>query len=798
MTNVKFRISSALKTIIGKELITDDFIAVFELVKNSFDAQAKRVDIIFESLGTRDSKIVIQDNGEGMNEEDIIGKWLFVAYSEKKRQEDYRDKIATGRTFAGAKGIGRFSCDRLGEKLRIYSKRKEQKSSWHSLTVDWSRFELDPEKEFQNIPAQYTTTDTIPYNLKSGTVLEITGLRNDEWSREKLLKLRRSLERLVNPNQENDADNFQIFLHCQAEQAEDQRIRADADEQGLDIEEWRLVNGPVKNFTFEALELKTSQILVEVSADGRTISTKLTDRGRLVYHLLEVNPYSKLHEVRVSLFALNLAAKHAFTRRMGVRAYDYGSVFLYKNGFRIHPFGDPGDDKLGISNRYQQGVFRRLSTRDLSGRIEIDGPNPEFRETSSRDGGLIQNQAFFELKDLVIDIALTRLEKFVIDLAKFGTEKGELPDAATMSSAEVKEAIFDIITKLTRSSEVLEVKYDPDFLNILENKSAESVSALLGNLKRIAAHQNSPTLATEVAKAEKQLKRLTKAKEEAEVGEFRERERAKRAEEAAREAQQKVSHAEDSARRAIVAAQEARYREKQADTQNVFLKSVLSKDLEHVVSLHHSIGQDALTIEQYVNNLLSILRDGETPRPEQLRVSLERISLVAKKISAISRFATHANHRAAQEELTSDLIEYAREYLLNVYGGLILDPNRNVINIQFHQSDPTPFITTFVPISISIIFDNLLSNARKHGAKNIVVSVVECNNERLVISFSDDGTGIPKRNLAHLFNVGFSTTDGSGLGLHHVREIVTEMDGNITVNINRKSGAEFILTFPKR
>src|SRR5260221_2546957 len=397
MSNVKFRISSALKTIIGKELITDDFIAVFELVKNSFDAQSKRVDITFDSLRTPVGKIVIQDNGDGMDADDINGKWLFVAYSAKKNQQDYRDKIAGGRVFAGAKGIGRFSCDRLGENLRVYTKKRGQKGSWNVLDINWSRFEVDPEKEFQSIPAQYTTQDIIPYDLRHGTVLEISMLRSD-WNREKLLDLRRSLERLVNPNQENDSKNFQIHLHCPADHNDARRFRSEAEARQDETHAWQLVNGPVKNFVFESLEFKTAQIVTEVDSDGATIRTRLTDRGRLVYDLTEENPYSpSLRDVRISLFALNQASKHAFTRRMGVRAHDYGSVFLYKNGFRIHPFGDPADDKLGIDKRHQQGFFRTLGTRDLSGRIEINGPNPVYQETSSRDGVLIQNRAFRDL-----------------------------------------------------------------------------------------------------------------------------------------------------------------------------------------------------------------------------------------------------------------------------------------------------------------------------------------------------------------------------------------------------------------
>jgi signal transduction histidine kinase len=801
MSNVQFKISSALKTIIGKELITDDFIAMFELVKNSFDANAKRVDITIESLGTDAAKIVIQDNGDGMDKDDIVGKWLFVAYSEKKKQQDYRDKIAGGRIFAGAKGIGRFSCDRLGEGLKMYSKKKGQKGAWHVLKVDWSKFEVDAEKEFQNISAQYTTEDAIPYDIRYGTVLEITMLRSPDWGREKLLRLRRSLERLVNPNQENDADNFQIQLYCPDEQNEDDQIRKEKEKQHEEIHAWQLVNGPVKNFVFETLELKTAQILVEVIEDGTEIRTCLTDRGRRVYELVEKSPFSaELNGIKITLFALNLAAKNAFTRRMGMRVFDYGSVFLYKNGFRIHPFGDPGNDSLGIDKRYTQGVFRRLGNRDLSGRIEINGPNSAFQETSSRDGGLIENKAYADLKELIVEVALERLESFVIDLVKFGTERGELPDPKTMTKAAVKHAIFEIITKLTRSKNVLKIDYDANFINILENRSAESVSALLGNLKRIAAQQNSPALAKEVSRAEKQLERLSKAKDEAEAAEVRERERAKKAEAEARESQLKAEEAEEEARRAVVAAQDAKHREQQLDTQNIFLKSVLSKDLDHVLSLHHSIGQDALTIEQYVFNLLDLLKDTSNPRPEQMRVYLERISYRAKRITTITRFATQANHIAAQEEVPGDLVEFIREYLLNIYHGFVLGPQNRTIPIRFHQNEKSAFYTTFAPISISIILDNLISNARKtqHKVSEIDVTIVESTEEQLVVSFSDDGVGIPKRNLSQLFEVGFSTTDGSGLGLHHIKEIITDMGGEINVSLGRKQGAEFTLTFKKR
>ena len=83
---LSFRISSGLKNLIGRDLISDRYIAVFELVKNSYDAGASKATISFEQSDDGMERIIISDNGCGMTYEDILNKWLFVAYSEKKPQ----------------------------------------------------------------------------------------------------------------------------------------------------------------------------------------------------------------------------------------------------------------------------------------------------------------------------------------------------------------------------------------------------------------------------------------------------------------------------------------------------------------------------------------------------------------------------------------------------------------------------------------------------------------------------------------------------------------------------------------
>lgn len=148
-----FKISSGLKNLMGSGLITDNYVAVFELVKNSFDARATEVHISFENMESnmKEPCICIWDNGKGMSYEDLINKWLFVAYSAKSDgseevdddyEKDYRnDSTGFKRRYAGAKGVGRFSCDKLGKKLELITLSKKKNSRIEQLIVNWEDFE---------------------------------------------------------------------------------------------------------------------------------------------------------------------------------------------------------------------------------------------------------------------------------------------------------------------------------------------------------------------------------------------------------------------------------------------------------------------------------------------------------------------------------------------------------------------------------------------------------------------------------------------------------------------------------
>ncbi|WP_415579587.1 ATP-binding protein, partial [Flavobacterium succinicans] len=291
---LSFKVSSALKNIIGSDLINDDFIAVFELVKNAYDAHATKVEIIFENIYSSRAKIIIKDNGKGMNYDDLINKWLFVAYSAKiegteEDSYDYRDKIKVKRAYAGAKGIGRFSCDRLGSNLYLETIKDETNPKVEVLITDWNKFEGDIKDEFVNITVLQETIEESNYDIEHGTVLEITNLKS-KWNRDKFLQLKDALSRLINPNTINENDSFNILLKVKEELENDKeqilknKKQVNHPKSPIDqslVKYIKIVNGDIQNLIFDTLGIKTTYI--ESKVYDSEIITTLFEAGKMVY-----------------------------------------------------------------------------------------------------------------------------------------------------------------------------------------------------------------------------------------------------------------------------------------------------------------------------------------------------------------------------------------------------------------------------------------------------------------------------------------------------------------------------------
>lgn len=746
---LKFKVSSGLKNIIGRDLITDEYIAVFELVKNSFDAHATEVEIIFENILTPEGRIIILDNGKGMNYDDLLNKWLFVAYSAKKdgtEDLDYRDKISSRFYYAGAKGIGRFSCDKLGTNLRLVSKKDELNSKIEEIKVDWTKFEENAKDEFIDISVDHKTLDYNPSSFQTGTYLEITGLRPDaNWEPEKLLKLKHSLAKLINPFDADNSRKFKITIIA------NEFLEFDTTQTNL----YRKINGVVENNLLDILKYKTINIITSISQDGDSITTKLSDKGHLLYEIEEKNTeYNLLNSITVELFHLDRKAKNNFTRLMGVRSSEYGSIFLYKNDIRIYPFGEPGEDSWGLDIRQQKRLGDYVGTGQLIGRIEISGDNEEFRETTSRGDGLIKNSSYNQLKDFFINKVISILENYLKYIIKYGIDIDDYDDSEESLSKLVKT-----ISGVYSETDIINIRPNPDLLFILNSALEENNNAknILKSIEKIARDSNNDELLGKIKKVQNTLN--------------------------------------DAVLIAELAEEDLKIKEKEIkenETQNLFLKSLKSQDFLELVSLMHHIGISSGIISYHIKFLTYKIDQNIEINNNELKEIFGILNLENQKILSISRFATKANFKMNAETQRLDLIEFISEYIKNIAIGY-----NNNISISIDKIDGEKFLTNFKPIEMTIIIDNLINNARKASATNLRIKIEINNLNNLVVTFTDNGIGIPNSIKNKIFDFAFTTTGGSGLGLTHVKEIIDNINGKIHINTKIEKGAEFILTFKK-
>lgn len=829
--SLQFKISSALKDLVGKDLITSDNVAIFELVKNSYDAYANHVVITFT-----ENKITIADNGKGMSLSDLKNKWLFLGFSAKKdgtedevndKQKSYRDKIR--RFYAGAKGIGRFSCDRLGRLLTITTKTRDSLLA-EQILVDWANFEVDQKIEFDNVDVEHRTLNVdnvFPDQESHGTIIEIEDLHDEEtpWTRKHILELKRSLQKLINPYSETN--DFVIEIVCEREQKMDlQKLH---DGVGFDRD---IVNGPLKNSITEILKLKTTQIDVRIS-DG-FVYTTLTDRGVDIYRIREHNiHFPMIKNATVSLSFLNRAAKYNFTRLMGVDSINFGSVFLFRNGFRILPFGETGDDSWGIDFRAQQGRARYLGSRDLMGRVDVTVEDvSELKEVSSRDSGLVDTPMARQVKDLYKQCH-KRLERYVVgvlwgesflrneyykneevawnarkELQKVDKDS-EDPSFVLHSSFGSKIDFVRLVKTLTSDNNVEVLSYNSDLANFVTSSLEPQDIKLqfISDLETIARRTGNQSLENSVEEVKRKIEELSRQKEEAErkaaEAESRQREaeeKALKAEEMRREAEARAKSEEEKRRSAELArlraenekikADNARLiaekktkeeatkrkqveKEKQLETLKVeFYKKASNPDTDALI---HHVKNNNSRINDKVDELIRYVVDVEDfDKKEEVLVSLSIIKKLSQKTLAATDLILNCD-LAKSDSQKINLPMFLKGYLA--------EEVKTTLKCHF-STDVDLFAIYGSKLDLALLIDNFVKNSEDWHASNIWFSCVRHNND-LELDVYDDGEGLIdsfRQDPNQIFEFAKSgKPTGSGFGMYLIKETLNSLRATIEI-----------------
>lgn len=422
---LEFRPRARIIRTIGDQLISGPEAAVIELVKNAYDADASFVSVkFFPPLTEGNGRIVIKDDGHGMALSDIRDKWMEPATATKAG-----GRVSPGkkRAIMGSKGIGRFASAKLGGRMALSSVSVRGGEMVDVLIpeIDWSIFSGDT--YLSDIAIDYLVQ---PATGDSGTEIEIREL-NETWSETKLSRLHLELRRLVSPLQQSDPDqSFRIFLDLSECTAETAGFDGDA-----------LINGarigaePSHKEQFSPYEVRPFPLLTtsdyEVSGefdDAGQFKGTMTIRGdrQEPYKIsLEVPPEPEeapCGRVKVQLYIFDreagiikqtmqnagLGSMTATEARNVLN--EIAGVAIYRDGFRVRPYGDRENDWLTLDTRRVNDPSLRIGHNQVAGFITVAGQSDTgLVERSSREG-FEENGAFRRLARLVRELLAQRVE----------------------------------------------------------------------------------------------------------------------------------------------------------------------------------------------------------------------------------------------------------------------------------------------------------------------------------------------------------------------------------------------------
>ena len=433
-TQLRWRFDVHAFRLLGRDLITDRVTALFELVKNSYDADATEVFVEFYNFKviSKDSRIIIRDNGEGMSLEDIQNKWMVVGTNSKRTRRYSR---VFNRRLIGEKGIGRFAVDKLGSYLKLTTKKQNEQEV--SVTINWEEYEAAAEQKLVNEQMiLFTEIDNaVTYNEKRidthGTILEISNL-HEIWSDKDIDRLNLELSKLVSPFTRES--NFEIVL-----KAEVKGFNYGKRVENISIEHFSdsfSLNYDLKKSLQDYLHFDEQQNSISVRNDG-----KIASFGPIRFHL----------------YHFDENAKKQFNKEFNKLGIYIDGIKIYRDGVITTPFAevetqqDKKRDVLGIDKRLWRDTFNKVGTREIIGFIDISKDNnPNIIEATNRQD-FINNDEYKELKNFIVK-QLQEIEKY----KKYKREVNILRTENNLKKAESEiQGFVQIIEKLEHDNALL-------------------------------------------------------------------------------------------------------------------------------------------------------------------------------------------------------------------------------------------------------------------------------------------------------------------------------------------------------
>jgi signal transduction histidine kinase len=454
-----FRPRARIMHLLGNQLIRDAGIAVFELVKNAYDADASRCTVTMSDLGSAEhSRIIIEDDGVGMSYHVVTNVWLEPGTEYRKQQKDKGERTDKERLPLGEKGIGRFAVHKLGKCIKLVT--RALGSSEVVVEIDWEGL-FSQSKYLSDVYVTVSEREPLFFKAKrTGTRIEVSGLR-EMWTRGKVRDLHRSITSISSPFQSQDEKGNDAFHACLV-------LKPDPGDwlKGLlDIREVMKLalfrgNGTIEgdeftyNYEFEPLPAMRGRIKgrklhnqpakvfgsmpedIENAQPGRRARQQSIDLSKSKYGIGPV--HFSFHIFDRDPMVLGLATED----KAGLKKFldSNGGIRVYRDGMRVYDFGEPGNDWLDLGGRRVNIPVRRISNNQIIGAVMLDGKasRNSLVEKTNREG-FIENDAYEALKVAVL-VAIRQIE------VERNIDKDRL--RKSYSRDKVKEPVVEEISEL--------------------------------------------------------------------------------------------------------------------------------------------------------------------------------------------------------------------------------------------------------------------------------------------------------------------------------------------------------------
>ena len=420
MSSPYFRPKARIMKTLGEELISSDSVALVELIKNSYDADAGEVLIRFTGpLVKGDGSIQVIDNGHGMSLSTIQNSWMQPATDSKINKKN----TDGGRRVLGEKGIGRFAASRLSSSLKLVSRYTGEANETLAI-FDWTQFDdetkfLDEVKVFirSRSPVDICSGGAIKSvgvvspGKYQGTILTMTGLK-EKWKNSDFDEIQRGLSRLVSPFSE--VPGFKISIDAPA----------GFEKYSTEIRPPEIVNYPHYTIEGEINDKGEYLISYKVLALEKPETVKgcffrhptsgWIMRDELSHQSSDSSP--ECGPLKVQLRVWDRDELGNIVQMLGGSISSvrkdldvFAGVSIYRDKFRVMPYGEPDNDWLRLDSRRVQKPAQKLSNNQIVGYISISADtNPGLKDQSNREG-MRESQAYSDLEEIMLCV-LSRME----------------------------------------------------------------------------------------------------------------------------------------------------------------------------------------------------------------------------------------------------------------------------------------------------------------------------------------------------------------------------------------------------